>query len=190
LPVSIMPWYPGLHCGLPLMFFLVQFVYGFENCRLRGLLPLCGRGVMKIVFSGKTFRLAFGALAVLLIAVLFPGFSWAGCSHLAHSTRDLQRVATLTSLDELITGRDLGTGVPVNPSPRQPTPCSGASCSGQIPLPVSTTISTFAPIELWGLLLGTLKPVQRTFQSGWSVQSLPSFSVLPSAVFHPPRASF
>jgi len=152
------------------------------------------RGVMNVLTSGKRAGLGIGAIALLLIAGPFSNVSWAGCNHLVRSTQELEANSAIWRLDTLIAGPDWAMGGQPNGSPTRssqprPAPCSGPSCSGQVPLPVSTTISLSVPIESWGLLsLSELaSPAPSRF---WQDQDAEFYSLSPAcSIFHPPRTS-
>jgi hypothetical protein len=81
--------------------------------------------------------------------------------------------------------------VPVRSRPSRPLPCSGPSCSGKIPLPFSTALSTVENLDHWGLpsldsvdLQGAL--MRRRMEGDGFLH----LSTIPSRVFHPPRFSF
>lgn len=139
---------------------------------------------MRTLLSQRLVNLGVGAAVLLTLLWVSPA-SRAACSHLARPLGDLQQMSSLTGLQGLMT---TAPGLEDRGSfPRRPPPCSGPSCSGQIPLPASTSIATVAPASLWGLLgrpleLGT-GPVRFLRDPG---QPLPR-SHMTSSIFHPPR---
>ena len=105
------------------------------------------RGVMRFLLSRQQVRLVIGAVMPLLIQGSFaPWSAWAGCNHLVRSNG--QKHGAFVNLDDaLITGRtsteiesDPAGDLATRPKPSRPLPCSGPSCSGRVPLPVSASV--------------------------------------------------
>lgn len=144
---------------------------------------------MRSLLPRMLVRFGAGALLLLLSQVLCaPRTALAGCDHLAGS--GLSAYASLARLDDLITGQPAaGQGaVPGHPGPKRPLPCSGPSCSGRVPLPVSTVLLTLDGLEQWGLLADSLDGSGPSVRSGWIAEPPSRPSRVPSCVFHPPRS--
>jgi len=150
---------------------------------------------MRYLFSSNQVRLGIGAALLLLIqALLAPCPAWAGCNPLVGSSG--HPAGSFAHLDELITAGNpsmiqnhRAAGMPARPGPGHPAPCSGPSCSGRVPLPVSTATTGFPNPNHWGVVgepFGLGQPVGRfecndeppAFLRGQSLR-----------VFHPPRSS-
>lgn len=135
-----------------------------------------------------------GAACLLLAAAWFSPASWAGCGHLARPDGAFLRLNSLAGLPELMASQGLPatahlfeSGSPERSAPSRPRPCSGPSCSGQVPLPFSTTLATDAPISLWGLLDRPLELGDPPARFAGNPQPSPMRSLLASSIFHPPR---
>ncbi len=103
-----------------------------------------------------------------------------------------QKHGASVNLDALITGRtstEIESDLATRPKPSRPLPCSGPSCSGRVPLPVSASVvGAVNPVQ-WGVLSDSFDLVPSPGTTEWADESLPDLTVNPSRVFHPPRAS-
>jgi hypothetical protein len=150
---------------------------------------------MRFWSSRQHVRSLIGAVLLLLIqGPLAPRLAWAGCNDLAHS--NTQKHGAWVHLDALVTGwtsteidsspaGDLAT----LPKPSRPLPCSGPSCSGRVPLPVSASVAGAMDLLQWGLLSDAFDLVPSTGRTEWVDESLPDLTGNPARVFHPPRCS-
>ena len=139
--------------GQPFIHFGCEFdSCGHEAC------PRGGKGVMRSGQFKRLVRLGTGALMVVLFhGVCAPSPARASCSHPIGTSSPL--VLSLHRLDELIMtgsssvsedGLVQPTGNESVPMPR--VPCSGLSCSGRVPLPVSTASLVHDRADQWGTL--------------------------------------
>jgi hypothetical protein len=145
--------------------------------------------------SRQNVRLLIGAVLLPLIeGLLAPGPAWAGCNNLVHS--DIQKQGAWVHLDALVTGwtsteienapaGDLAT----LPKPSRPLPCSGPSCSGRVPLPVSASVVSAVDRLQWGMLSDAFDLVPSPGRTEWVDETLPDLTGNPARVFHPPRCS-
>ena len=107
----------------------------------------------------RLVRLGAGALLVLMVyGFCAPAPAWASCSHRVGTPSAL--ISSFYSLDELImTGtspvpEDDSAQSPLNWSvPGHRAPCSGLSCSGRVPIPVSTASLVHDRADQWGTLV-------------------------------------
>jgi len=126
--------------------------------------------------------------------VLAPRPAWAGCNNLVHS--NVHRLGVSVSLDSLIIGRasmeiesDSASDLATRPQPSRPLPCSGPSCSGRVPLPVSASVVGAVDLAQWAVLSDSLDMVPSPGRTEWADESFPDLTGNPPRVFHPPRAS-
>ena len=131
-----------------------------------------------------------GAIMLLLvIGFAAPNTAWAGCSHLVGSRSD--PFMKLQQLDELIlSGTSTGDGWQSpqgRPNSPRRAPCSGASCSSRVPVPVSTISPGPEGRDRWGAL-GVVVVVDNTSAQARTTDgpALAS-SGEKSSIFHPPR---
>jgi hypothetical protein len=145
---------------------------------------------MRVPSSRSLVKLAVGALLLLTMSLL-PRPARAGCSHPARPLGDLRRAGSLAGLDALITGGTPSQGAlaPTRQLPRRPLPCSGPSCSGQVPLPVSSSIVTLAPADLWGVLGRCSHTGAPPVRFARVEEPRAHVCVITSSIFHPPRPS-
>jgi hypothetical protein len=147
---------------------------------------VCGRGEMSFWRSTTLFRIGVGAALLLLTQVLCaPRTAEAGCNHLVSSNSP--SYVSLAHLDELITGQTPG---PLSDSggPKGPPPCSGPSCSGRVPLPISTVLPSVHGLDQWCLLADLLDLTGPPAHFAWMIETPTLPSSDPSLVFHPPRS--
>lgn len=150
---------------------------------------------MRFLLSRQQVRLLIGAVLLLLVqGLLAPRPAWAGCNHLVHS--NIQKHAAWVNLDALITGSAtmaIETAPAINPAtrpkPSGPAPCSGASCSGRVPLPVAASVVGAVDLLQWGLLSNSFDLLPSPGRTEWADESLPGLTGNPARVYHPPRAS-
>jgi hypothetical protein len=150
---------------------------------------------MRLLLSRQQFRLLIGAVMPLLIqGLLAPRPAWAGCNNLVHS--NIQKHGASVNLDTLITGwtsteieSDPAGDLETRPKPTRPLPCSGPSCSGRVPLPVSASVVGAVDLLQWGMLSDPFDLVPSPGKTVWADEGLPDLTGNPSRVFHPPRAS-
>jgi len=143
---------------------------------------------MRFLLSGHRVRIGIGALSLLLIQALYaPRPAWAGCTYPA--TSSAQRASSLASLDELITGGNPSAMQGHRPDPRRPAPCSGASCSGRVPLPVSTAATGVADPDQWVALGRTVDLARSSGGIDRDDDEDPYLGGSPLPIFHPPRSS-
>ncbi len=153
------------------------------------------RGVMRFLLSRQRVRLVIGAALLLWIqGLLAPRPAWAGCNNLVHS--NVPKLGASVNLDALIIGRvsmeiesNAGGDLPTLPKPSRPLPCSGPSCSGRVPLPVSASVVGAVDLVQWAVLSNSLDLVPSPGRTEWADESLADLTGAPSRVFHPPRAS-
>ena len=149
------------------------------------------RGVMRFLLSRQQFRLLIGAVLLLLIqGLLSPRPAWAGCNNLVHS--NVQKHGASVNLDALITGwtsTEISSDPATRPKPSRPLPCSGPSCSGRVPLPVSASVVGAVDLLQWGVLSNSFDLVPSPGRTVWADESLPDLTGNPARIFHPPRAS-
>ena len=101
---------------------------------------------MRFLFSRQQVRLLIGAVLLLLIQGLLASRpAWAACNQLVRSNS--QKHGASVNLDALITGwttteieSDPAGDLATRPKPSRPLLCSGPSCSGRVPLPVSASV--------------------------------------------------
>ena len=150
---------------------------------------------MRFLLSRQQVRLLIGAVMLLLIqGLLAPRPAWAGCNHLVRSNS--QKHGASVNLDALITGwtsteieSDPAGDLATRPKPSRPLPCSGPSCSGRVPLPVSASVVGAVDLVQWGVLSDSFDLVPSPGRTEWADESFPDLTGNPSRVFHPPRAS-
>ena len=114
---------------------------------------------MRFLLSRQQVRLVIGAAMLLLIqGLLAPWSAWAGCNHLVRSHGQNQGASVNLDLDALITGRtsteiesDPAGDLATRPKSSRPLPCSGPSCSGRVPLPVSASMVGAVNLVQWGV---------------------------------------
>ena len=119
-----------------------------------------------------------------------PRPAWAGCNKLVHSS--VQNHGASVNLDTLITGwtsTEISSAPATRPNPSRPLPCTGPTCSGRVPLPVSTSVVGSVDLVHWAVLSDSLDLVPSPIRTAWIDESLPDSTGNPSHVFHPPRAS-
>ena len=149
---------------------------------------------MSFLFSRNQVRIGIGAILLLLIQALFaPCPSWAVCNHLVGSSA--QPAGSFAHLDELITAGNPSMipshrvgGLPARPGPGRPAPCSGPSCSGRVPLPVSTATTGTAHPHHWGVLGESLDLIRSPGHIECDEEAPPYHSGILLLVFHPPRS--
>ena len=150
------------------------------------------RGVMRFLLSRRQVRLLIGAAMLLLIQGTHAPAGLGGmqqpCSFECSETRGI------VNLDALITGwtsteieSDPAGDLSTRPKPSRPLPCSGPSCSGRVPLPVSASVVGAVDPVQWGVLSDSFDLVPSPGRTEWADESLPDLTVNPSPVFHPPR---
>ncbi len=150
---------------------------------------------MRFLLSRQRVRLVIGAALLLSIqGQVAPRVAWAGCNNLVHS--NVPNLGASVNLDALIIGRvsmevesNAAGDLPTRPKPPHPLPCSGPSCSGRVPLPVSASVVGAADLVQWAVLSSSLDLVPSPGSTEWADESLPDLTGTPSRVFHPPRAS-
>ncbi len=151
-------------------------------------------GVMKFLLSRQQVRLAIGAILVLSIQVLgAPRSVWAGCNHLVRSNQQIHGGSD--DLDALVTGwtstehsTAFWAGHSTYPQPAPFAPCSGPSCSRQVPVPVSANVVGAFDLVHWALLAESIDLVWSLDRSESTEERLPAPLANPSRVFHPPRS--
>ena len=154
-----------------------------------------GRGAMSYLFSRNQVRIGIGAILLLLIqAFIAPRPSWAGCNPLVGSSTHPAR--SFAHLDDLITTGNpsmiqshRAVGLPARSGPGRPAPCSGPSCSGRIPLPVSTATTGFANPDQWGVVGESLDMTRSPGRVEYHDDEPPCHSGGLLFIFHPPRSS-
>ena len=154
-----------------------------------------GGGGMTILLPWRLTK--SGAWAALLLALGFcaaPASAWAGCGHLVTTRSD--RAAKLHQFDDLILGnspsspgQNGGESPAGLPGPPRRLPCSGPSCSNNVPpLPVSTLSSNPDGRDRWGsLAVAAVVDNTGVYSRTLDEPSLAPASEKP-AIFHPPRA--
>jgi len=150
---------------------------------------------MRFLSSRQQVRMLIGAVMLLWIqGVLAPRPAWAGCNNLVHS--NVHKLGVSVNLDSLIIGRasmeiesDPAGDLATRPQPSRPLPCSGPSCSGRVPLPVSASVVGAVDLVQWAVLSDSLDMVPSPGRTEWADESFPDLTGNPPRVFHPPRAS-
>jgi hypothetical protein len=99
----------------------------------------------------------------------------------------------LTALIVDSASSDVG-GIPANdishePNPRRRLPCSGPSCSGRIPLPVSASLVKADRLAQWGMITGASNQNHPPIIAKWADESRPAIADGIASIFHPPRTS-
>jgi hypothetical protein len=132
-------------------------------------------------------------MLLLIQGLLEPRPAWAGCNNLVHSK--IQKHRAWVNLDTLITGwtstaieSTLAGDLATRPKPSRPLPCSGPSCSGRIPLPVSASVVGAVDLLQWGLLSDSFDLLPSPGRTEWADESLPDPTGNPALIFHPPRS--
>ncbi len=146
---------------------------------------------MGSIRSGQLMRWAAGALVLLLVhALAAPRSAWAGCNHLVGLRSDAS--LQFDDLDGLIQGNpiarssdDLARG---SQGPNRDRPCSGMSCSGRFPMPVSTASHGSERSDQWGALATVAVVLCPSPSAGPSHEPGPRASGQATSIFHPPRA--
>lgn len=131
-------------------------------------------------------RMGIGAFAMLLIqGVLMSQPVQAGCNHLVYPIgRDGQpQLPVLAGLEEILTGQADPLG-----KHHQPPPCSGPSCSGNVPLPLPSSVFEAPIVDNWCMITGPLVLEQQPSRREWVDDDLPALLSSRSRVFHPPRS--
>jgi hypothetical protein len=133
-------------------------------------------------------------MLLLIPGLLAPRPAWAGCNDLVRSHG--QKHGVSASLDALITGRtsteiesDPAGDLATRPKPSRPLPCSGPSCSGRVPLPVSASGVGAVDLVQWAVFSDSLDLVPSPGRTEWADESLADLPGNPSRIFHPPRVS-
>jgi hypothetical protein len=145
---------------------------------------------MGSIRSRQLMRWAAGALVVLLVHSLGASRSvWAGCNHLVGSRSD--SFLKFDQFDKLIQGDsiapssdDLAGG---SQGPNRNRPCSGMSCSGRVPLPVSTASQGPEGSDQWGALTTVVVVVSPSASGRPSDELGQRASGQAAFIFHPPR---
>ena len=116
--------------------------------------------------------------------------AWAGCNHLVSSRSDA--FLKFDQLDELIQGNaiarssdDLARG---SQGPNRERPCTGMSCSGRVPLPVSTASHGPEGSDQWGALATITVVLSPSLSAHPSDEPGSRASGQAAFIFHPPRA--
>jgi len=145
-------------------------------------------------FTGLTrlTRLVIGAcLALLIHAHCISQSAQAGCSH--PSGARTHQPTGLASLDPQILGEFLeaspiGQGTDRS-RPDRRFPCSGPSCSGNVPLPASPLVLAAERLDQWGTLsnLFGFLPVTPCLTRVSDATPRPIGHT--SSIFHPPRTN-
>ncbi|QEH31982.1 hypothetical protein OJF2_04490 [Aquisphaera giovannonii] len=141
---------------------------------------------MRPTSSGKLMRFLAGASLLVLAQGLLAPAAKAGCSHGVSSHAYDRFVASISHLDDLITG---GAAAGQDLAPKTPPPCSGPGCSGHVPPPAgSTAVVTPPSLDHWGVLDSQAPPSSRATHGDRQEESLPLPAILSSGIFHPPRS--
>jgi hypothetical protein len=158
----------------------------FETgCRQRWVWSLGDRGVMRSIPFKRLARLGTGAFLILLAHGLYaPGSAWAACNHLVTARSDPS--FNLARLDALILGDSLKSPRE-QPAPARRMPCSGLSCSSQVPTPASTTSPEPDGTDQWGIpgvrfVIEVASPPVTT-----NDQPVPHSATEKTSIFHRPR---
>jgi len=146
---------------------------------------------MKSIRSERLMRLSTGALVLLLVHGLGALRSaWAGCNHLVASRSD--SFLKFDQLDELNQGNSIGSSsgdlARGSQGPNRNKPCSGLSCSGRVPLPVSTASQGPEDSDQWGALATVAVVLSPSPSARPSDEPGPRASGQAASIFHPPRA--
>jgi hypothetical protein len=138
----------------------------------------------------QLIRLATGALGLLLVTVVgAPRPAWAGCSHTVSSRLDAN--LSFNRLDELIDGIPIAQFADERDGSRQrpnrEKPCSGLSCSGGVPLPVSRSSQESEGSDQWVALAPTFAVL--SFGGDATRSDDPRLRPIGhvDSIFHPPR---
>ena len=157
---------------------------GYETC------PHGGRRVMRSGHFEWQAKLGAGALVVLMVHG-FCAPARASCSHRVGTPSAL--ISSLYGLDELIlTGissvseNSPGQSHRNRSIPGHRAPCSGLSCSGRVPLPISTALLVQDQSNQWGKL-GARLMLDLSSLPAKLIEGTSPHSVRQSAsIFHPP----
>ena len=134
-----------------------------------------------------------GAWAAFLLALglcAAPESARAGCGHLVTTRSD--RAAALHHFDDLILGNSPSSpaqnaGQSPDGTPRR-LPCSGPSCSSNVPpLPVSTLSSNPDGRDRWGSLAISVVVDNTSVYARTLDEPSPAPASEKSSIFHPPR---
>lgn len=138
---------------------------------------------MRLCSSGTRLRLAAGAIIVLW-ACLFvaPTKSEAGCSRYVTHRSGHERF-----IDVLLADSDDAGQSPI-PAPNRPRPCSGPSCSENVPVPSAPSVSVTKFVEPWANLCPALMVPDLGTPLLHSSEDDPHPAPGVAAIFHPPRA--
>jgi hypothetical protein len=145
---------------------------------------------MGSIGSRRLISLATAALGLLVVSGLAaPGSAWAGCNHLVSSRFDALR--EFDQLDELIQGgpitRSSDDRAEASRRPNRDKPCSGASCSGRMPLPVSTASQGSEGSEQWGALAPSVVGIDFAAATRHGDEPGTHSRGEAASIFHPPR---
>ena len=129
------------------------------------------------------------ALVLLALGVLVPRSAEASCSHLAISAAQRSLVGSdLGVIDRVELVGNFAENAPLE-APSEHKPCSGAFCSGQPGVPLSTVISDTPPSDSWAIVVA---PQYVLLPDGNIIQH-DDDEIRPihegAAIFHPPRPS-
>jgi hypothetical protein len=120
--------------------------------------------------------------------------AWADCNHLVTSRSDrsfeFNRLDTLLLVDsQAALSDDVAQDPrgPGQPRPKRRLPCSGPSCSGRVPLPVSTVAQEREDFDQWGAL--SARAMLPTESPAGHIIDEPAPRLFEPAdpIFHPPR---
>ncbi len=145
---------------------------------------------MGSIRSWQLMRWATEALVLLLVHALGASHSaWAGCNHRVSSRSDA--FVKFDQLDGLIQGNSIAPSSddPARSSqgPNRNRPCSGMSCSGRVPLPLSTAPQGPEGADQWGALATAAVVLSGAPSAHPSDEPGRRASGQAASIFHPPR---
>jgi len=139
--------------------------------------------------SNRLTRLGIGACLTLLVHGLCASQSArAGCGHLVESLRT-HHASEITRLDPQLFGGG-STDLAVDdstPRPDRRFPCSGPSCSGNVPPPVAPGVLTADRLDQWGTLATLFDFPPITPRTARAADAALRPIGQPAPIFHPPR---
>jgi hypothetical protein len=153
-----------------------------------------GTSAMRSGRFEQLVRLGAGALMVLMVhGVCAPTTARADCSHRVGLRS--AAISSLYGLDELIgtgnssiSGHALAQSPHDRPVPGPRVPCSGLSCSSQVPLPVSSVVAGSDGSDQRGALVALMGIDTTSLPDRRTDECVSHSAGEGSSIFHPPRA--
>jgi hypothetical protein len=147
------------------------------------------------VFSSKKATSWIQAITALMIVMICESqLAEASCGHLVGHQSALDNVRLLAALDEILPVTTLAPSqtvqayhFPAQSIPSQPLPCSGTSCSSQVPSPIPTTVIQVQVFDHWGVIECRKELVYEPSRREWDDTIVVLYRGDSQSVFHPPR---